>query len=66
MCQQVVTQSPEVQHMGAELNKAILVLIAAPYLLVSILAAALLRPRIERTLRARLSRAPGLRAAARA
>jgi hypothetical protein len=57
MCQQVVSQSPEVRKAGMELNLAILVLFIAPYLVFSILALVLLRPRIERYLRKHLSRA---------
>ena len=64
MCQQVVSQSPEVRKAGMELNLAILVLFAAPYLVFSTLAVVLLRPQIERYLRKRLSRAPGRAAAA--
>jgi hypothetical protein len=51
MCRQVVTQSPEAQAFGAELNRAILVLMAAPYLLFSSFAIVLFRHRIGRRLR---------------
>jgi len=51
MCQQVVAQSPEAQRFGAELNRAILVLMAAPYLLFSSFALVLFRDRIGRRLR---------------
>jgi hypothetical protein len=32
MCQQVVAQSPEAQRMSGELNRAIVLMFAAPYL----------------------------------
>jgi hypothetical protein len=64
MCQQVVSQSPEVRKAGMELNLAILVLFAAPYLVFATLAVVLLRPQIERYLRKRFSRAFGRAAAA--
>jgi len=53
MCQQVVSQSPEARRMGAELNRAILVMVAAPYLVFSSFAVAAFRPRIARWLRDR-------------
>lgn len=64
MCQQVVSQSPEVRKAGMELNLAILVLFAAPYLVFSTLAVVLLRPQIERYLRKHFSRASRRAAAA--
>jgi len=66
MCQQVVSQSPEVRKAAMDLNLAILVLFMAPYLVFSTLALVLLRPRIERHLRKRFARATGRAAAAEA
>jgi len=46
MCKAVVAQSPEGQRMASELNKAILVLFAAPYLVFGSCAAFLFRGRL--------------------
>jgi hypothetical protein len=57
MCRSVVTQSAEGQALGAQLNLAILVMLAAPYLVTAVVAAALLRRRIGDGL-VRLARRP--------
>jgi hypothetical protein len=46
MCKAVVAQSPEGQQMAAELNKAILLMLAAPYVIFGSCAAVLLRSRL--------------------
>lgn len=46
MCKAVVAQSPEGQQMAAELNKAILLMFAAPYLIFGSCAAVLFRGRL--------------------
>jgi hypothetical protein len=51
MCRQVVTQSPEAQRVGAELNRAILLLFVAPYLVFASFAVVLFRAPIGRELR---------------
>ena len=48
MCKAVVAQSPEGQRMAGELNKAILVMLAAPYLVFGSCAAVLFRSRLGR------------------
>jgi hypothetical protein len=56
MCQSVLVQSPEGQAMAGELNKAILVMFVAPYLVFGSFAAYFFRARLDgavrRTLRA--------------
>ena len=51
MCRQVVTQSPEGQAMAGQLNRAILVMFAAPYLVFGSLAAIVFRGRIGTALK---------------
>jgi hypothetical protein len=55
MCKAVVAQSPEGQRMAGELNKAILLMFAAPYLIFGSCAAVLFRSRLGRATR-RLAR----------
>jgi hypothetical protein len=43
MCQQVVAQSPEAQKMSADLNRAILLMFVAPYVVFSSFALAFFR-----------------------
>ncbi len=51
MCRQVIAQSPEAQRMGAELNRAILLMFLAPYLVFASFALVLFRAPIGRRLR---------------
>jgi hypothetical protein len=51
MCRQVVSTSPEAQRMSAELNRAILLLFVAPYLVFTTIALALFRAPIGRQVR---------------
>jgi hypothetical protein len=51
MCRQVVAQSPEAQRMGAELNRAILLLFVAPYLVFMSFALVLFRVPIGQRIR---------------
>ena len=51
MCRQVVTQSAEGQAMAGQLNRAILVMFAAPYLVFGSLAAIVFRGRIGTALK---------------
>jgi hypothetical protein len=51
MCQQVVAQSPEAQRMGSELNRAILLMFVAPYLVFTSFALAFFRAPIGRRIR---------------
>jgi hypothetical protein len=51
MCRAVVTQSPEGQRMAGELNRAILVMFAAPYLVFGSFAAWIFRSRLGAFLR---------------
>jgi hypothetical protein len=51
MCQQVVSQSPEARRAGAELNRAILVMFMAPYLVFASFALVLFRAPIGRHIR---------------
>jgi hypothetical protein len=51
MCRQVIAQSPEAQRVGAELNRAILLMFLAPYLVFASFALALFRVPIGRRLR---------------
>jgi hypothetical protein len=46
MCKATVTQSPEGREMAGRLNQAILVMLAAPYLVFGTVAAVLLRGRV--------------------
>jgi len=46
MCKATVVQSPEGRRVAESLNAAILLLLAAPYLVFGTVAAVLLRPRI--------------------
>jgi hypothetical protein len=46
MCRSVVAQSPEAQRIAGELNKAILLMFAAPYLVFGSFAAWMLRGRL--------------------
>ena len=48
MCQQVVSQSPEARRIGAELNRAILLMFVAPYLIFTSFALVLFRDPIGR------------------
>ncbi len=49
MCRQVIAQSPEAQRVGAELNRAILLMFLAPYLVFTSFALVLFRvPIVER------------------
>jgi len=48
MCQQVVSQSPEARRIGAELNRAILLMFVAPYLVFASFAFILFRDPIGR------------------
>jgi hypothetical protein len=52
MCQQVVAASPEAQRLGGELNRAILVMLAAPYLVVTTFLLAFFRAPLAHRLRA--------------
>lgn len=54
MCQSVLVQSPEGQAMAGELNKAILVMFAAPYLVFGSFAAYFFRGRIGGVVRSTL------------
>ena len=56
MCRQVIAQSPEAQRVGAELNRAILLMFVAPYLVFTSLALVLFRVPILGRVR-RLARA---------
>jgi hypothetical protein len=47
MCRSAVTSSPEGQAMGAELNAAILVMLAAPYAVFGSIATILFRHRLQ-------------------
>jgi hypothetical protein len=51
MCRAVVAQSPEGQRMAGELNRAILVMFAAPYLVFGSFAAWIFRSRLGAFLR---------------
>jgi len=51
MCRSVIAQSPEGQQVAAELNKAILLMFFAPYLIFGSFAAWIFRSRIGVTLR---------------
>jgi hypothetical protein len=51
MCRQVVSQSPEAQRIGAELNRAILLMFVAPYLIFTTFALVLFRAPIGRRVR---------------
>ena len=51
MCQQVVSQSPEARRIGAELNRAILVMFFAPYLIFTSFALVLFRAPLGRHFR---------------
>ena len=51
MCRQVVSSSPEAQRMGAELNRAILLMFVAPYLVFTSFALVLFRAPIAQRLR---------------
>ena len=48
MCQQVIVQSPEAQKMSSELNRAILLMFVAPYLVFTSFALAFFRAPILR------------------
>jgi hypothetical protein len=61
MCRQVVTQSAEGQQMATELNRAILVMLAAPYLVFGSVLAAVFRGRLLGAVRARVRRVLGPR-----
>jgi hypothetical protein len=51
MCRAVITQSAEGQRMAGELNRAILLMVAAPYLIFGSCAAVLFRSRLAATLK---------------
>jgi hypothetical protein len=51
MCQQVVSQSPEARRVGAELNRAILLMFCAPYLIFTSFALVLFRAPLGREIR---------------
>jgi hypothetical protein len=51
MCQQVVASSPEARRVGAELNRAILLMFVAPYLIFTSFALVLFRDPIGRQAR---------------
>ena len=51
MCRQVVSSSPEAQRMSAELNRAILLLFVAPYLVFASFALVLFRAPIAQKVR---------------
>ncbi|HEY6552388.1 MAG TPA: hypothetical protein VI669_03495 [Vicinamibacteria bacterium] len=51
MCRQVIAQSPEAQRVGAELNRAILLMFLAPYLVFTSFALVLFRVPIAERLR---------------
>ena len=48
MCQQVVASSPEARRMGTELNRAILLMFVAPYLVFTSFALVLFRDPLAR------------------
>jgi hypothetical protein len=54
MCQTALTGSPEGRHIAGEFNKAILVMLAAPYLVFGGLVLVLMRQRLGVALVARL------------
>jgi len=58
MCRASVESSPEARRVSGELNRAILVLFAAPYLVVGTCTTVLLRHRIGAFLRKRIARRP--------
>lgn len=51
MCRQVVSQSPEAQRIGADLNRAILLMFVAPYLVFTSFLLVFFRAPIGRRLR---------------
>jgi hypothetical protein len=51
MCQQVVAQSPEARKIGAELNRAILLMFLAPYLIFTSFVLVFFRASIGREVR---------------
>jgi hypothetical protein len=51
MCRQVIAQSPEAQQVGAELNRAILLMFLAPYVVFTSFALVLFRVPIVARLR---------------
>jgi hypothetical protein len=51
MCQQVISQSPEARRMSAELNRAILLMFVAPYLVFTSFALLFFRAPLSRQLR---------------
>jgi hypothetical protein len=51
MCQQVVSQSPEARRIGAELNRAILLMFVAPYLIFTSFALVIFRAPVGRQVR---------------
>ena len=51
MCQQVIAQSPEAQKVSSELNRAILLMFVAPYLVFTSFALAFFRAPIGRQVR---------------
>ncbi|HET7747639.1 MAG TPA: hypothetical protein VFM29_10090 [Vicinamibacteria bacterium] len=58
MCKTALTNSAEGRAMGAEFNRAILVMIAAPYLVLAGITATLLRHRLRACLRRLAGRGP--------
>ena len=56
MCQTALLNSPEARGMGAEFNKAILVMLFAPYAVFGSIGVVLLRHRIAAALRPALAR----------
>jgi len=66
MCRTALTNSPEGRAMGAEFNRAILVMLAAPYLVTGTLAAVFFRRRLRAALAHRLGRLRPAPAGARA
>lgn len=61
MCKTALTNSAEGRAIGADFNRAILVMIAAPYLVLAAIAATLFRHRLRAVLR-RLAGRPALAA----
>jgi hypothetical protein len=59
MCQTALTNSEEGRAMGPRFNRAILVLLAAPYLVAAVVAGTLFRHRVVRWWRTAASRRPG-------
>lgn len=56
MCKTALTNSPEGRAIGADFNRAILVMIAAPYLVLSAIAVTFFRHRLRAALRRLIGR----------